>query len=200
MVFQCHTWGVYKDFDQDPEPSVKLYMGILLPTTPRKTICLYPTSCFFISAPLVGWFSWVNLGRGRGRGAQEPFLSPEVCFLKLFFNSVGLCKEAWKVATPFKAVETRPSFGESLFFHIFPKSVVYFWILHDKFFSISSLEVVDAEGCNSKRFKALGTQDIPKAPRLQRNDLLRRLPSRKNAMRSITLEFETFAGFVILVT
>jgi len=34
---------------QDPEPSVKLYMGILLPTTPRKTICLYPTSCFFIS-------------------------------------------------------------------------------------------------------------------------------------------------------
>ena len=198
MVFQCQR-GLQR-FRSGPRAFGETLHGYFAADDPAENH-LFVSYLMLLYFSAFGWLVFMGkFGAGRGRGAQEPFLSPEVCFLKLFFNPVGLCKEAWKVATPFKAVETRPSFGESLFFHIFPKSVVYFWILHDKFFSISSLEVVDAEGCNSKRFKALGTQDIPKAPRLQRNDLLRRLPSRKNAMRSITLEFETFAGFVILVT
>ena len=116
-------------------------MGILLPTTPRKTICLYPTSCFFISAPLVGW--WMgNQGRGVGLSRALPCLTPEVCFLKLIFLSSWSLQRSMESGHTFQC-SWNPTiiWWVTIFPYYCQKSVGYCWIC-DKFFSVSSLEVV----------------------------------------------------------
>lgn len=87
----------------------------------KPFVCIPPHASLFQRLWLVG--EWVIRGVAWAYQEHCPVWLLRFAFWSWFFYPVGLCKEAWKVATPFNAVETQPSFGESRCFHIIAKKV-----------------------------------------------------------------------------
>ena len=106
----------------------------------KPFVCIPPHASLFQRLWLVG--EWVIRGVAWAYQEHCPVWLLRFAFWSWFFYPVGLCKEAWKVATPFNAVETQTIiWWVTIFPYYCQKSVGYCWIC-DKFFSVSSLEVV----------------------------------------------------------